>query len=110
MALRKSIPVNIPATKAHRNFGDLIRRVFSGKEHFIVEKDGLPVVAIISMAEYEQLMKEREQHDQQARLRQFTEAARAIGDEVAKTGLSEEELLATVEEVRQRLHDERHGK
>jgi prevent-host-death family protein len=106
------MPVTIPATVAHRKFGDLIKRAFSGKEHFIVEKEGLPVVAIISMAEYDELMREREQHEQdkQRRLKQFREAARAIGEEVAKTGLSEEEIMGQFEEVRQRLHDERYGK
>jgi prevent-host-death family protein len=60
MISQDSQPVTIPATVAHRKFGELVRRAFSGKEHFIVEKDGLPVVAIISMTEYKQLMAEQD--------------------------------------------------
>jgi prevent-host-death family protein len=107
----KSRPVTIPATEVHRKFSDLIRRAFSGREHFIVEKDGLPVVATISMKEYEELTKERAEYerDRQKRLKQFQEAARAIGEEVARGGLSEQELMTKLEEVRQRLHEERNG-
>lgn len=112
MSSPKSMPVVIPATTAHRQFADLVRRAFAGKEHFIVEKDGLPVVAIVSMAEYEAWMHEREQQEQdrEQRLKQFKAAARAIGQEVEKSGLSEEELMQQVEAVRQQLHEELHGK
>ena len=111
MSLQKLAPTTVPATEVHRNFSDLIRRAFSGREHFIVEKDGLPVVAIISMQEYEKLIKEHEQyeHDKEERLKQFREAARAIGTEVANSGLSEDELMAKLEEVRQHLYDENYG-
>ena len=53
MSQQLSTPITIGATKIHRNFAEIIRRAYSGEEHFIVEKDGLPVVALISMAEYE---------------------------------------------------------
>jgi prevent-host-death family protein len=59
MVSQDSQPVTIPATVAHRKFGELVRRAFSG-EHFIVEKDGLPVVAIISMTEYKQPIADQE--------------------------------------------------
>lgn len=111
MAAQESMPVTIPATKIHRNFADVIRRTHSGREHFIVEKDGLPVVAIISMQDYERLVQEREQaeRDKQERVKQFREAARAIGEEVAKSGLSEEELMAHLEEVKERIYEEYYG-
>ncbi len=111
MPAQKSMKVTIPATEVHRRFADLVRRVFSGKEHFIVERDGMPVAAIISMAEYEELMQERERQEKEKerRLKQFQEAARAIGEEAAAQGLSEEELMAHLEETRQRLHDEHYG-
>ncbi len=106
MSSQKSNPVTIPATTAHRNFGDLIRRAFSGKEHFIVEKDGLPVVAIIPMKEYEELMQEREQREQdrQARLKPFREATRAIGEEIEKSGLTEEAVMAKLEETKHEVY------
>ncbi len=101
------MPVTIPATKARRQFGALIRRVFSGKEHFVVENDGLPVVVIISMQEYQELLQERER--QEARLRRFRESARAIGEEFERQGLTEEDAEALVEEAREQLYREQHG-
>jgi prevent-host-death family protein len=108
---KTSMPVTIPATQAHRSFGELIRRVFSGKEHFIIERDGLPVAVMLSMSEYEQVMEEREQQkqDRERRLEQFREASRAIGEEIQKSGLTEERLMEILEEERQRLHEEGYG-
>ena len=62
MASRKhSTPVTIPATKVGRNFGEVIQRINSGEEHVVVEEDGLPVVAIISVAEYQAFLRAREE-------------------------------------------------
>lgn len=111
MTSRSSLPITIPATTAHRQFGNLIKRVFSGNEHFIVEKDGLPVAAILSMAEYQELMQERQRHEQdkQERLKKFREATRAIGEAIERTGLTEDEVMAKLEETRQRLYEENYG-
>lgn len=105
------MPRTIPATTAHRNFAELIKRTYSGKEHFIVERGGLPVVAIISMAEYESLMQERERHDQdqQERLKRFQQAARAIGKAAEKSGLTEEQLMAELEKDKQKVYEEYYG-
>lgn len=105
------MPVTIPATDVHRKFSDLIRRAFSGKEHFIVEKEGLPVVVILSMVEYQELMQEREQYEQdkQRRLERFREAARAIGQAVEQSGLSEEELIEQLEEDKAQVYKEYYG-
>lgn len=106
----KSMPVTISSTDAQRQFGQVVRRTFSGREHFIVERDGLPVMVIISMSEYAQLMEQRERdQDRQDRLREFREATRAMGEDVEAQGLTEEDTEAKVEEVRQRLFEERHG-
>lgn len=107
MSAQKSMPVTIPATQAHRQFGDLLRRAFSGEEHFIVEKDGLPVVAIVSMAEYAELMKERDQREK--RLEQFRQLARDMGAEIERRGLSEEEVMAELEKDKQRVYQEYYG-
>ncbi len=111
MAQKMSQSVTIPATKAHRQFGELIRRAYSGKEHFVVEKDDLPVVVILSVDEYEALRKiqEEQERDRQERLYRFQEAARAIGEEVAKLGLTEEEVMQRVDEIRQELYEQKHG-
>lgn len=107
MSSQRSMPITIPATQAHRQFGDLVRRAFSGKEHFIVEKDGLPVVAILSMSEYEELMKERQRRE--ARLESFRRLARDMGQEYERQGLSEEEALAELERTREEIYQEHYG-
>ncbi len=102
------MPITIPATIAHRQFGDLIRRTYSGKEHFIVEKDGLPVVVILSMAEYEQLMRERAGVEE--RLGTFQKAARMIGEEIERRGLSEEAVMAELEDTKRQVHEKHYGR
>jgi len=111
MVAQKSVPVTIPATTAHRNFGDLIKRAFSGKEHFIVEKDGLPVVAILSIREYEALVQTQDEDEQKREVRnkRFEEIVRPFGEELERQGITEEELDAKVEQVRQRLFEQKHG-
>jgi len=43
------------------------------------------------------------------RLKQFKKSARAIGEEIEHQDLTEEQVDAQVEEVRQQLHQERYG-
>jgi prevent-host-death family protein len=109
MSEQKSTAVTVPATDVHRNFGELLRRAFTGQEHFIVEKDRLPVVVIISKAEYDSLMEEREAQDKARRLKEFRESARAIGEEIEKLGLTEDELMAKLEETKQQVYQEYYG-
>lgn len=40
-------------TKARNNLGDLVKRVHRKKEYLILEKDGVPVVAIMDIDEFE---------------------------------------------------------
>lgn len=101
------MPVTIPATQAHRQFGELVRRTFSGKEHFIVEKDGLPVVAILSIAEYEELMEERERREK--RLQRFRQHARNLGQAYERQGLMEDEVLADLEQTSEEIYKEWYG-
>ncbi len=107
MPAEKPMQVTLRSTDVQRHFKEVVNRAGSGKEHIIVERDGLPVIAIISMAEYDALMRERER--QQERFERFERAARAIEEKVGELGLSEDELMQHLEQTRQRLFDERHG-
>jgi prevent-host-death family protein len=50
---RKRIKVSvISATEAKNRFGAIIKRAYSEEEHLIVERDGVPVVAIVPLADY----------------------------------------------------------
>ena len=46
----------VSATEAKNKFGEIIKRAYAADEHLIVEKSGIPVVAIIPMADYQQLV------------------------------------------------------
>ncbi|MCI0475607.1 MAG: type II toxin-antitoxin system prevent-host-death family antitoxin, partial [Anaerolineales bacterium] len=46
----------VSATEAKNKFGEIIRHAYAADEHLIVEKSGIPVVAIIPMADYRQLV------------------------------------------------------
>jgi prevent-host-death family protein len=45
----------VTATEAKNKFGAMIKSAYALDEHLIVEKSGIPVVAIIPMADYRQL-------------------------------------------------------
>lgn len=96
--------VTLRSTEVQRNFREVVNRAGSGQEHIIVERDGLPVIVILSVAEYQSLMHERELRA--ARRKQLEETARRIGREIARRGLSEEEVLTQLDQTQQELYDE----
>lgn len=103
----RSTPVTIPATTAHRKFGELIKRVFNGKERFIVEKDGLPVAAIISMDEYHTYERMRERLEKGGS--EFERLARELGQEAEKQGWTEEQMMAELKQDRREIIKEKYG-
>jgi prevent-host-death family protein len=106
MSIHRSKPTTIPATKVHRNFGEILRRAYAGEE-FIVEKDGLPVAAVISMADYEELARVR--LDREERLKRFQENARVLGKEAERLGITEEELMEQLEQIKREVYEEYYG-
>jgi prevent-host-death family protein len=105
--MAKSLRVTIPATTVRRQFGDVVRRVHSGKEHFVVEKDGLPVAAIISMADYEALQEGKAREE---RSRNFRQLAREIGSEIERRGIDEAQFLEALEKTSEDIYQEYYGK
>jgi prevent-host-death family protein len=43
----------IPITKARINLGSLVKRVHLNKEYVILEKDGIPIAALMDIDEFE---------------------------------------------------------
>jgi prevent-host-death family protein len=107
MLAEKPKQVTLRSTDVQRNFRDVVNRAGSGHEHIIVERDGLPVIVMISLAEYKLLMRERELSAE--RLKKFEAAARRAGQEFERLGLSEEEVMAQLEETKQEVYDELYG-
>lgn len=52
----KTQPTIISSTTLQRQFGAILRRCYKDREQFIVERDGLPVIAILPVRDYETLM------------------------------------------------------
>lgn len=48
-----STQVTIGATEVRNNFSTLLKRVYKGEEHLVVEKGGIPVAALIGIRKYE---------------------------------------------------------
>jgi prevent-host-death family protein len=53
---KKPVVRVVTATEAKNRFGDLIRGAYLREEHLIVKRDGIPVVAIVPMTDYERLV------------------------------------------------------
>jgi len=51
----------IPAVEARTHFGEIMKRAFKKGDRFIVEKSGIPMIAILNANEYVQLIQEHEE-------------------------------------------------
>lgn len=94
------MPATISATEAKNRFGEVIRRVYRDGETLIVERGGLPVMAIMPVQEYQG------QTSKQAR---FAQAVRTAAQEADGLGLTEYEVQQQVREIREEMHRERYG-
>jgi hypothetical protein len=56
----KAVIHRIPITRARINLGQVARRAHLNKEYFILEKDGIPVAAIMNVEELEDLLELRD--------------------------------------------------
>src|SRR5581483_5922886 len=93
----------IPATQARNQFGEMLKRVYRDGEQLIIEKDGLPVAAIVSYPDYER-------YRGSPALANLAELSRMVNQEIQARGWTEEQLLESLEEVKQKTFAERYGK
>jgi prevent-host-death family protein len=93
----------ITATEIRRNFSAVVRRLRKRREHTVIQSDGVPVAVILPVAEYEQLLRYK-------RLVVFDKFTRAFGQEVERRGLSEEQLMAELEETKHEVFRERYAR
>ncbi len=102
MPVQKEATNVLSATEARVHFGDVIKRAYLGGEHLVVERDGIPVVVILSFPDYKRLIR-------QAKLARFERLSLAAGLEAERQGLTEEELEAEMEEIKEQLYQETYG-
>jgi prevent-host-death family protein len=92
----------LSATEARIHFGEVIKRAYLGGERLVVERDGIPVVVILSFPDYERLIK-------QVKLARFERLSLAAGLEAERQGLTEEGLEAEMERIKEQLYEETYG-
>ena len=82
--------ISIPITKARVNLGSIVKRVHLKKEHFVLEKDGYPVAALIDIDEYEDYLDSQDE----ALKKQIRESRKEFD---AGKGRSFDDLLARMQ-------------
>lgn len=81
-------PKTIPAVEARIHLGEIMKRAFKRGERFIVEKSGIPMVAILNATEYMHLVQEREERFKiidRIRAKLPTVPLKEVEDDVNKT-------------------------
>jgi prevent-host-death family protein len=55
---RNSTPIVrvVTATEAQNKFGEMLKRTYKSAEHHIIERSGIPVAALVPIADYQHLM------------------------------------------------------
>jgi PHD/YefM family antitoxin component YafN of YafNO toxin-antitoxin module len=86
-----------------RNFKALVRQLRKHHQPAYIQTKGVAVAVILSVEEYERLMRDQ-------RLTAFNSFARQLGDEVEHRGLTEEEALADFKETKREVAEGRYGK
>ncbi len=99
---KKTVVKTIAATKARIRFGDILKRVHSGREQFIVEKDGLEVAAILGRQDYEQYRRLLALHELET-------LNKAVNREMQSRGITEEQALSELRGTSSQVVAERYG-
>lgn len=101
--MRIPMKIVIGATEVRNNFGKLINRVYKKQEHLIVEKSGIPVVAIIGIREYEDYQRwlAHKLHQQ---------LGQELGAALDERGITEEQLIVLMEEDRSAVYEQLYGR
>ena len=100
---RKPMMSVVNATEARQNFGKIISRAYSGQEHLVIEKNGLPVVVVLSVQDYERLR-------QEAAMQNLVEMGEALSEKAKRKGLSPESLLEQEERVKEDIFEDLYGR
>lgn len=95
-------PTFITATEIRRNFAAIVRRIRRKSESAIIQRGGESVAVLMSMSEYERLLRFQ-------RLAAFNRLARKIGEDVEKSGLTEEQLMSEFEETKREVFREQYS-
>jgi len=93
----------VTATWARTHFGEIVHNTITTGERFVVERDSIPVVMILSVSEYERLQR-------QAAWSRLHELSRRAGLEAEEEGLTEAESQAEIQAIKRQVYAERYGR
>lgn len=93
----------VTATEMRRDFSVVVRRLNKRREHALIQSKGTSVAVLLSLAEYDDLLRYK-------RLMVFDKFTREFGVEIEKQGLSEEDVMAELEETKREVFRERYAK
>lgn len=93
----------VTTTEVRRNLNAVIQQIRKRREPAIIEKSGSPVAVLLSVAEYEQLLRYK-------RLAMFDRLTREFGEQVERRGLSEDELMAELEDTKREVFREKYAR
>jgi len=93
----------IPATEVRNHFGEMLKRVYRGTEKLVVEKDGLPIAAILSHAEFEEYRRMKS-------LTLLEQLNRAVNKDLESQGYTDEQALKDLRAIKKSVYQETYGK
>ncbi len=99
---KKTLVKTIPATEARVHFGEILKRVHSGRERFIVEKDGLAVAAILGREDYEE-------YRRLLALQELEELNKSVNRAMQIRGITEEQALSDLRVTQRQVFEDRYG-
>ncbi|MBM4459387.1 MAG: type II toxin-antitoxin system Phd/YefM family antitoxin [Chloroflexi bacterium] len=92
----------VSATQARLRFNEIIKKASTEPKPIFVEKAGAPTVVILSLSQYEELIRE-------ARIGRFVRLSRVAGIDAERQGLTEEWLEEEMAQVRDRVYQRHYG-
>lgn len=93
----------VAATEVRQHFGEMLKRVYRDKEQLVVEKDGLPIAAIVSHAEFEEYRRMKA-------VALLDKLGRSVGEAMQAKGMTEEQALADLETTQKEVFAEKYGR
>src|SRR5438132_14026093 len=84
----------VSATEAQNQFGAMWKRAYQSAEHLIIERDGIPVAALIPIADYQRLLADAPAHEASQRVAVASQREQAV-----------RELQALLQDVQRTLPD-----
>ncbi len=93
----KIMTQTIPASQARQKFGELIKEVYSRRSRVVVEKGGIPVIALVALSDLERWT--RLDQEREERFKVLDEIRAKNADKTPEE--VEADVTAAVEAVRQ---------